>query len=79
MSKKEEEKKIKIKETISADSPDDDNDEVEQIPAVPQVGIGVEEQAVGYHLQERLHGEDDEEQILHALLRRSGRHASDLK
>lgn len=35
------------------------NDEVEQIPAVPQVGVGVEEQAVSYYLEERLHGKND--------------------
>lgn len=51
-------------------SPHNDNDEVQQIPAVPQVGIGVEEQAVGYYLQERFHRENDEEQILHTLLRK---------
>lgn len=49
-------------------SPHDHDDEVQQIPAVPQVGVGVEEQAVGYDLEERLHREDDEEEILHTLL-----------
>lgn len=51
-------------------SPHNYDDEVQQIPAVPQVGVGVEEQAVGYYLQECLHRENDEEQILHTLLRR---------
>lgn len=52
----------------TAHSPHDHDDEVQQIPAVPQVGVGVEEQAVGYHLEERLHREDDEEEVLHTLL-----------
>lgn len=53
---------------VAPHSPHDYDDEVQQIPAVPQVGVGVEEQAVGYHLEERLHREDDEEEILHTLL-----------
>lgn len=52
----------------AAHSPHDHDDEVQQIPAVPQVGVGVEEQAVGYHLEECLHREDDEEEVLHTLL-----------
>lgn len=51
-------------------SPYNYDDEVQQIPAVPQVGVWVEEQAVGYYLQERLHCKNNEEQILHALLQR---------
>lgn len=35
---------------IAIHSPYNYDDEVEQIPAVPQVGVGVEEQAVGYYL-----------------------------
>lgn len=35
---------------ISVHSPYDYDDEIQQIPAVPQVGVGVEEQAVGYYL-----------------------------
>lgn len=46
---------------ISVYSPYNNDDEVQQIPAVPQVGVGVEEQAVGYYLEERLHRENDEE------------------
>lgn len=42
-------------------SPYNYNDEVQQIPAVPQVGVWVEEQAVGYYLQERLHRKNNEE------------------
>lgn len=34
----------------SSHSPYDYNDEIKQIPAVPQVGVGVEEQAIGYYL-----------------------------
>ena len=51
-------------------SPYDDDDEIEEIPAVPQVGVGMEEQTVGYDLQEGLHREYDEEQVLHTLLGR---------
>lgn len=46
---------------ISVYSPYNYDDEVQQIPAVPQVGVGVEEQAVGYYLEECLHRENDEE------------------
>ena len=53
---------------FASHSPYNYDDEVEQIPAVPQVGVGVEEQAVGYYLQESLHRENDEEKILHTLL-----------
>ena len=53
---------------VSVHSPYDYDDEIQQIPAVPQVGVGVEEQAVGYYLQECLNRENDEEQILHTLL-----------
>lgn len=42
-------------------SPYDYNDEVEKIPAVSQVGVWVKKQAIGYHLQECFHREDDEE------------------
>lgn len=56
--------------SLTVHLPHDYDDEVEQIPAVPQVGVGVEEQAIGYYLQERLHRENDEEQILHTLLQR---------
>lgn len=49
-------------------SPHDDNDEVEEVPAVADVGAGVQHQSVGNDLQERLHREDDEENVLHLFL-----------
>lgn len=55
---------------ISVVSPYNYDDEVQQIPAVPQVGVWVEEQAIGYYLQKCLHCENDEEEILHTLLQR---------
>lgn len=48
--------------------PDDDNDEVKQVPAVADVGAGVHHQAVSQDLQEGFHGEDDEEHVLHLFL-----------
>ena len=51
-------------------SPYDHDDKVQQIPAVPQVGVGVEEETVRYDLEEGLHREDDKEQVLHTLLHR---------
>ncbi len=53
----------------SVSSPDDDDDEVEQIPAVTDVGAGVHHQTVGQDLQEGLHSEDDEEDVLHLFLK----------
>lgn len=48
--------------------PDDDDDEVEQVPAVADVGAGMHHQTVGQDLQEGLDGEDDEEDIFHLFL-----------
>lgn len=49
-------------------SPHNDDDEVEQIPAVPNVGARVHHQTVGQDFQEGLHSEDDEEDVLHLFL-----------
>lgn len=50
------------------DSPHDDDDKVQHVPAVADVGVLVHDQTVGNYLQERLYGEDDEEGVLHCLL-----------
>jgi len=55
-------------ELCAPDSPHDDNDKVQHVPAVADVGVLVHDQTVGHDLQERLNGEDDEEGILHCLL-----------
>lgn len=49
-------------------SPHDDDDEVEKVPAVADIGAGVQDQPVSDDLQEGLHREDDEEDVLHLLL-----------
>lgn len=54
-----------------ASSPNDDDDEVQQVPAVPDVGAGVHHQTVGQDLQEGLHREDDEEDVLHLFLQQT--------
>lgn len=48
--------------------PDDDDDKIQQVPAVSDVGAGMHNQAVGENLQEGLHCKDDEEDILHLFL-----------
>ena len=49
--------------------PDDDDDEIEQVPSVAQVGTLVHEQSVGYDLHETLHCEDDEKHVLYYFLK----------
>lgn len=49
-------------------SPDNDDDKVQQVPAVSDVGAGMHHQAVGQNLQEGLNCEDDEEDVLHLFL-----------
>lgn len=49
--------------------PDNDDNEVEQVPAVADVGAGVHHQTIGQDFQEGLNGEDDEEDILHLFLK----------
>lgn len=48
--------------------PNNDDDKVQQVPAVSDVGAGMHHQAVGQNLQEGLHCKDDEEDILHLFL-----------
>lgn len=48
--------------------PDDDDDEVEQVPAAAYVGAGVHDQTVGQDFSEGLDGEDDQEDVLHLFL-----------
>lgn len=48
--------------------PDDDDDEVQQVPAAAYVGAGVHDQTVGQDFSEGLDGEDDEEDVLHLFL-----------
>lgn len=49
--------------------PNNDDDEVQQVPAVANVGAGVHHQTVGQDLQEGLYGEDYEEDVLHLFLK----------
>lgn len=50
-------------------SPDDDDDKVEEVPSVADVGTGMHHKTVGQNLQEGLYGEDDEEDVLHLFLK----------
>lgn len=48
--------------------PDDDDDEIQQVPPAAYVGAGVHDQTVGQNLGEGLDGEDDEEDVLNLFL-----------
>lgn len=48
--------------------PDDDDDEIQQVPPAAYVGAGVHDEAVGQNLGEGLDGEDDEEDVLNLFL-----------
>lgn len=48
--------------------PDNDDDEIQQVPATAYVGAGVHDQAVGQDLGEGLDGEDDQEDVLDLFL-----------
>lgn len=52
--------------------PDNDDDEIQQVPAAAYVGAGVHDQTVGQDLGEGLDGEDDEEDVLNLFLRIKG-------
>lgn len=49
--------------------PNNDDDEVQQVPAVADVGAWVHHQTVGQDLQESFYGEDYEEDVLHLFLK----------
>lgn len=53
---------------LHGSSPNNDDDEVQKIPAVANIRAGVHDQAIGQDLQEGLNGEDDEEHIFHLFL-----------
>lgn len=53
-------------------SPQEDDDEVQHVPAAAQVGVLVEQEAVGDDLHGGLDGEDDEEEVFQLLLRGEG-------
>lgn len=48
--------------------PDNDDDEIQQVPSAAYVGAGVHDQTVGQDLGEGLDGEDDEEDVLDLFL-----------
>ena len=50
--------------------PDDDDNEIQQVPPAAYVGARVHDQTVGKDLSEGLDGEDDEEDVLHLFLER---------
>lgn len=51
-------------------SPDDDDDKVQHVPAVSHVGVLVHDQAVGNNLQKCLYCENNQEGIFHCFLYR---------
>lgn len=57
----------------SVDLPYNDDDEVQQVPAVSDVGVLVHDQAIGDDLQKRLNSENDEEGIFYCFLHRAKR------
>ncbi|TNN73251.1 hypothetical protein EYF80_016414 [Liparis tanakae] len=68
---------MQIVTTRGGTIPDDDDDEIEQVPPAADVGAGVHDQAVGEDFSEGLDGEDDEEDVLDLFLRgkRKGKQA----
>lgn len=54
----------------STEIPDNDDNEIKQVPSAAYIGAGVHDQAVGKNFSEGLDGEDDEEDILDLFLRR---------
>lgn len=52
----------------SENSPDDDDDKVQHVPAVSHVGVLVHDQAVGDNLQKCLYCENNQEGIFNCFL-----------
>lgn len=59
-------------------SPYHHNDEIQQVPAIPQVRIGMTQQPVCNNFQKRLHRENDQKEILHPFLDRQNREKEDI-
>lgn len=51
--------------------PNDDNDKIQQVPAVADVGARVHNEPVGQDLEEGFHCEDDEEHVLNLFLQQT--------
>lgn len=54
--------------TLRANSPHYDDDKVQHVPAVSDVGVLVHDQAVGNNLQKCLYSENDQEGIFYCFL-----------
>lgn len=52
----------------SQNSPNDDDDKIQQVPAVSDVRVLVHDQTVGDDLQKCLYSENDQEGIFHCFL-----------
>jgi len=50
------------------DSPDDDDNEIERVPAVTQVGAWMKDESVGDHLHDGFQREYDDEHVLQQFL-----------
>lgn len=48
--------------------PHNDDDKVQQVPAVADVGAGVHDQTVGQNFQKGFYSEDDQKDVLHLFL-----------
>ena len=57
------------KQRYSKNIPNDDNNEIQQVPSAAYVGTGVHDQAVGQNFCKSFNGEDDKKDILHLFLK----------
>lgn len=64
--------------TGSLYSPYHHNDEIQQVPAIPQVRIWVTQQPVCNNFQKRFHRKNDQKEILHPFLDRQNREKKDI-
>lgn len=59
-------------------SPYHHNDEIQQVPAIPQVRIRMTQQPICNNFQKRLHRKNDQKEILHPFLDRQNREKEDI-
>lgn len=50
-------------------APNHNDDEIQEVPAIADVGAGMEHQPIGHDLEHRLHRENHQKYVLHLLLR----------
>lgn len=59
---------LRFHTTTDTDLPHYDYNEIQHVPAVPNVGVLVHYQSVGYDLQKGLNSKNDQEGIFYCLL-----------